>query len=383
MRIALIAEWLDTNRGGAETSASQFIDELVARDVAVEVFTRSEPSSKPGTKVHTYVSRSPTRAGRTRAYLHAAEAWAQQARCDLVHALVPCAGADTYQPRGGLVPETIARTIASRPPGLPRLWKRLDLLLNRRQRLLLEKERSWLTGPHKPTVIAISEYVVRQLRRHYDYPDSHIRHILNGVNVETVDPDAQAATRSRLRHQHGLGGRDFLALQVCHNFRLKGVPAAIRAVARAREARQVPITLLVVGRGRHRPFAKLARQLKVGKYVRFAGPVERVADLFHAADVLIHPTYYDPCSRVVLEGLACGLPVISTRFDGASEIIEEGVSGFVARSPDAVEELAGFLVTLSNRAAAQQTFSRSSGMQRQVSMSRHAEEVWALYQQLV
>ena len=383
MKIALIAEWLDSDRGGAETSASQFIDELVARDVAVEVFTRSQPSSKPGAKVHTYVSRSPTRAGRTRAYLRAAEGWAQQAGCHLVHALVPCAGADVYQPRGGLIPETIARTLASRPPGLPRHWKRLDLLLNRRQRLLLDKERSWLTGPHKPTVIAISEYVVRQLRRHYDYPDSHIRHILNGVSVETVDPDTQGAIRDRLRRQYGLGGQDVLALQICHNFRLKGVPAAIGAVARAREARQVPITLLIVGRGGQRPFARLARRLNVDDHVRFAGAVERVGDLFYAADMLVHPTFYDPCSRVVLEGLGLGLPVISTRFDGASGVIEEGVSGFVASAPDAVEELAGFVVTLANRAVAQQAFSRSTSMGRQVSMSRHAKEVWALYQHLV
>ena len=42
---------------------------------------------------------------------------------------------------------------------------------------------------------------------------------------------------------------------------------------------------------------------------------------YFAADFLVHPTFYDPCSLVVLEALACGLPVITTRANGASELL--------------------------------------------------------------
>ena len=40
-------------------------------------------------------------------------------------------------------------------------------------------------------------------------------------------------------------------------------------------------------------------------------------DAYFAADFLVHPTFYDPCSLVALEALACGLPVITTRYNGA------------------------------------------------------------------
>ena len=35
-------------------------------------------------------------------------------------------------------------------------------------------------------------------------------------------------------------------------------------------------------------------------------------DAYFAADFLVHPTFYDPCSLVVLKALACGLPIITT-----------------------------------------------------------------------
>jgi UDP-glucose:(heptosyl)LPS alpha-1,3-glucosyltransferase len=53
----------------------------------------------------------------------------------------------------------------------------------------------------------------------------------------------------------------------------------------------------------------------------------------------VQPTYYDPCSLVVLEALACGLPVITTAQNGASELMTDGAEGYVLTAPDAREEL--------------------------------------------
>jgi UDP-glucose:(heptosyl)LPS alpha-1,3-glucosyltransferase len=52
-----------------------------------------------------------------------------------------------------------------------------------------------------------------------------------------------------------------------------------------------------------------------------------------AADIFVHPTFYDPCSLVLLEALACGLPAITTRFSGAAELMQSGVHGFVLPDP--------------------------------------------------
>ncbi len=53
----------------------------------------------------------------------------------------------------------------------------------------------------------------------------------------------------------------------------------------------------------------------------------------------MQPTYYDPCSLVVLEALACGLPVITTAQNGASELMTDGREGYILTAPDAQDEL--------------------------------------------
>ena len=64
------------------------------------------------------------------------------------------------------------------------------------------------------------------------------------------------------------------------------------------------------------------------------------------ADLLVHPSRYDPCSLVVLEALACGLPVVGSAQDGAAELIRAGESGFVLADPDDVAALAARLEEL-------------------------------------
>src|SRR5438034_575894 len=50
----------------------------------------------------------------------------------------------------------------------------------------------------------------------------------------------------------------------------------------------------------------------------------------------VPPTYYDPCSRVVLEALSYGVPCITTSFNGAAEVMTDGCEGFIIDTPDNV-----------------------------------------------
>src|SRR5947208_16360790 len=65
--------------------------------------------------------------------------------------------------------------------------------------------------------------------------------------------------------------------------------------------------------------------------------------LFAAADLFLLPTIYDPFSNACLEALAAGLPVITTRANGFSEIIENGVHGSVVDDPADVAAFAAAL----------------------------------------
>src|SRR5207253_5796178 len=84
---------------------------------------------------------------------------------------------------------------------------------------------------------------------------------------------------------------------------------------------------------------RLAGQLGLGEAVRFAGYYPDIRGGYWASDFFVQPTYYDPCSLVVFEALACGLPVITTSCNGASELMTDGREGYVLTAPDALGEL--------------------------------------------
>ena len=67
---------------------------------------------------------------------------------------------------------------------------------------------------------------------------------------------------------------------------------------------------------------------------------------YGAADIFVLPTYYDPCANVCLEAMACGLPVVTTRQNGASELIFHERSGIVINHPENTRDLVTWLETL-------------------------------------
>ena len=101
--------------------------------------------------------------------------------------------------------------------------------------------------------------------------------------------------------------------------------------------------LLVVGTrtGSNRAFPSLARRLGVGAQVRFLGsvPDSEMPGIYRSCDAYVHPTFSDHCSLVVLEALACGLPVVTTRQNGAAELMCDGREGFVLDRADDVGAL--------------------------------------------
>jgi UDP-glucose:(heptosyl)LPS alpha-1,3-glucosyltransferase len=126
-----------------------------------------------------------------------------------------------------------------------------------------------------------------------------------------------------------------VALFAAMNYRLKGLQPLLHAVRClvARHGTAVPFRLVVVGHPDTRAYVRLARRLGIEDRVRFAGPCAEMASAYFASDFLVHPTFYDPCSLVVLEALACGLPVITTRANGASELLHPLQEGYVIDDP--------------------------------------------------
>jgi UDP-glucose:(heptosyl)LPS alpha-1,3-glucosyltransferase len=127
------------------------------------------------------------------------------------------------------------------------------------------------------------------------------------------------------------------ALIIAQDFERKGLAQTIDALALVNDKR---LRLTVVGKEAADRYHNQSADRGVADQITFAGATTDTRAFYHNADFFVLPTKHDPCSLVVLEALACGLPVISTRFNGACETMTEGVHGFVLDDPNDINALA-------------------------------------------
>ena len=195
---------------------------------------------------------------------------------------------------------------------------------------LLRLEKALLGDGGARRVIANSAMVRDEIVRHYGFADDAIDLIRNGVRVSAFGPAPRkrAAARAQLR----MGPDEIAVLFLGSGWERKGLRFAIAAMAKLRDQQ---MRLLVAGRGNERKY-------RTGS-VTFLGEIEDVRLPLAAGDIFILPTVYDPFSNASLEAMAAGLPVITTRANGCSEIIEPKVHGSVVDRPDDVKALSDAL----------------------------------------
>jgi UDP-glucose:(heptosyl)LPS alpha-1,3-glucosyltransferase len=139
-----------------------------------------------------------------------------------------------------------------------------------------------------------------------------------------------------LRQSAGLDGQIVL-LFAAHNFALKGLGTVLRALKRVDRP---DFHLVVAGRGNRDRYSRLAGRLGIADQVTFTGFVPDIRDSYAVADAFVQPTFYDPCSLAILEAAASGVAVVTSRFNGASELFRDGQSASVVADPEDEVEVA-------------------------------------------
>jgi UDP-glucose:(heptosyl)LPS alpha-1,3-glucosyltransferase len=180
--------------------------------------------------------------------------------------------------------------------------------------------------------------VRRHFQEYYNFPAERLFVVRSAVDPKRFEDDDRARRRQESRHQWGLAPDHVVGLFAAMNYRLKGLEPLLHAVKAlvANPQFRVPaqnFRLLVVGDPHAGAYRRLAQRLGINDFVVFAGHCPDMRNGYFAADFLVHPTFYDPCSLVVLEALACALPVVTSRFNGASELLHPLQEGFVVADP--------------------------------------------------
>jgi UDP-glucose:(heptosyl)LPS alpha-1,3-glucosyltransferase len=203
--------------------------------------------------------------------------------------------------------------------------QKLSRLLNRKHSAALSLEKSLFGKGGAQRVIANSCMVKEEIIRFHGFPAEKIEVIYNGVPLQSLQRSEDDRTITRKAFE--LAENDIAVLFAGSGWERKGLRFAIEAV----ERQDKRIKFLVAGRGDARKFPS--------SRARFLGIVREMPSLYIAADIFLLPTIYDPFSNACLEALAAGRPVITTRGNGFSEIIETGRHGTIvddARDIDAI-----------------------------------------------
>ena len=340
MRLAICLERVEPRRGGAETYVADLCRRLIGAGCSVELFAESwdEQALHPSVVRRRVESRGWNRRARIWSFARNAEAALAEARdrYDCSIGFINTWAQDLLIPQGGVHPASLECNSKRFPAGWRRAFYKALKRSNPKFGQYLAIEREQYRPDRETMVVAVSRMVQGHLETYYQVPRDRTRIIPNAIDASRFAADDTSALRSRVRGEFGLARDDLVGLFVGHNFWLKGLAPLLEALAERRrdQPRARPIQLLVCGGGKLAPFRKRVERLGLSDVVKLAGFYPDVRACYWASDFFVSPTYYDPCSLVAFEALACGLPVITTTCNGAGEVLTPGRDGFVISEPD-------------------------------------------------
>jgi len=170
--------------------------------------------------------------------------------------------------------------------------------------------------------------------------------IPNGVDVSVFTPPEKAKEfyRSKLGLNADWVGIFVGSMEKWHAY--KGIEVLLEALLKLLN---VELNFIFIGDGELRPaYEERARNLIDMKRVKFLGKVDanKLLESYRASDFLVLPSTGVECAPIVLlEAMACGLPIITSNIPGPSDVIEEGINGFAVK-PGMPEEICGAIKKL-------------------------------------
>ncbi len=339
MKIALIRREYAAGRGGAERYAVTLSRALAQRGHDVHVFAGIvEPGQHAGITLHPVPFLRKPSALKNASFQKNSRRLVAAETFDIVHGLSQVFPQDVYRVGEPLHMHWLLQRTGSR---LHRLVK----YCSPRHQVILTIERHIFMPDNYRRIIVNSRLCRQQVIDYYGVPEKKIRLVYNGVDPAAFSFDTTGRTRTVAREKLGIAPAEFILLFAGNDFKRKGLIHALQTTRRLRES-GYRVRLAVAGRGSARSAQRSAAACGAADAVLFLGSVGSMRDLYHAADLLLLPSLYDPFSNVCLEAMACGLPVVTARSNGACEIIDSGISGIVVDTPQDTEQMAAQIARL-------------------------------------
>ena len=209
-----------------------------------------------------------------------------------------------------------------------------------RHRTLLAMESQYFRRGHPRHILCTSHREVEDLARLYQVDPALTTVVPNPIDPERFNAGRRTRDRTAARLDLRIGDDELALVFIANELHRKGFGQTLEAMARNRDRR---MTLHVVGKAGLGPYQSTIRRLGLDDRVHYHGPTADVSWHLAAADLMVLPTQYEPFGLVIVEALASGVPVITSRLAGASEAVRPGRTGLILEDPYDVGELAGLL----------------------------------------
>ena len=259
-------------------------------------------------------------------------AYAKETQSDVLHA---------HTPRTAMIASFVAKRCR-----LPWVYHVHSPTARDSTRAIVNRINDWVEAyslRNADHIITVSKSLRREMLSH-GHSRSKITAVANGVAEQ---PPIDPMTRGKTQHWK-------LGMVALVRPR-KGIEVLLEAIAKLKEERN-RITLEVIG-GFETPeyessIRGLIHRLDLGRIVNLRGFTKDVPAVMRTFDAMVLPSLFgEGMPMVVLEALACGVPVIATSVEGTPEVIRHGQEGLLARPQDAESLSQAIQVFISDRSA--------------------------------
>ena len=372
MRICIVARRFSATWGGAERVAVNLARRLHDAGHQVQIITAASDVDIEGMNIRTIRVNTLLSPWKILSFQRQVKRILRNEHYDLVYGLCHVYPLDIYRLSDGIHRHWMK---VRYPNPVLRWTKYLTSLIN--------PTMTWIEGRmfkerNCSFFITNSQLIKNQVVEYFHVPEKRIQVVYNGVDHALFNPGVKAF-RNAQREQYGIGDERVLFF-AGNNWERKGLSAIIDAMP---DTGIKNMKLVIAGRGKKDRYVSLARERGISPDAMiFAGQIKDIEKYYGMSDIFVLPTKYEPFANVCLEAMACGIPVITTKTNGAAELITPGENGFILGDWRDSRRLAEIILLLNDENILKRIGDNAARTAGNYTWERHVEETNRIFELL-
>ena len=205
--------------------------------------------------------------------------------------------------------------------------------LTPRYQYFLADEKSVFGLSAQTHILVLVQREMLNYQRVYQTPDERFTLLPPGITEDRKAPANSEEVRVGCRQELGIRPDEIMLLMVGSGFKTKGLDRALFAIHSLPRELLQKIRFVVIGKDNFEPFRRLSGRLNLTEKIIFFPGRDDIPRFLQAADLLVHPAYYENSGMILLEALVAGLPVLTTDACGYAHYIIDEDCGEVIAEP--------------------------------------------------